>query len=90
MEDNINAHVDAQPADTPAVNAITNDIHHVAEAAIPTTYAAAAPSVPPASYETNGGSGIAPGDGDLMPPRFSGDGSTDASRQCSIASTLER
>jgi len=74
MEDNINAHVDAQPADTPAVNAITN----VAEAAIPTTYSAAAPSVHPVSYDTNGGSGIAPGDGDLMPPRFSGDGSTDA------------
>ena len=27
---------------------------------------------------SSGGSGIAPGDGDLMPPRFSGDGSMDA------------
>ena len=45
------------------------------------TCAVAAPSsVAPAryTYEASGGSGIAPGDGDLMPPRFSGEGPTDA------------
>lgn len=44
----------------------------------PTHAVAALTSAAPAYSDSHGGSGIAPGDGDLMPPRFSGENAIDA------------